>query len=345
MSALAELLPKPRALLDLSWGHGRFALGSGIVLWGLESVGWWATLPNFSLSLALGVGAALVRPERWWAAPLVLSAALLPGLMVSAIGIPAVVGAGLGAGAAAAIMAPPAHRATLQGALAGSAAASLAMWALYTLFPVLPAALIGLVVGGGAALSLYPSAFHRTELSLPSAREVRKLLKGPYQPRVFAAFSLFRSAAERTQDETTRSGLQEVAQWVLRLQLSLQTLDDAIREIDPAAIRSRIQSFASEISDDPFTAERRKATVQHLRRLLEHHDAMRAERGRITALVDFALAYLEESRAGLVVALTLPGEFAPERLHEVLTRLRDSAQAGRLRRESAREINSVTGDG
>ena len=84
-----------------------------------------------------------------------------------------------------------------------------------------------------------------------------------------------------------------------------------------------------------------QATAEHLKRLLEHRAAIAVERGRTDALVEYALAFLEEARAGLAVARELPGEAIPDRLPEVLGRLRTQARDGDARRRTVRELDRL----
>jgi hypothetical protein len=134
----------------------------------------------------------------------------------------------------------------------------------------------------------------------------------------------------------------EVATWVFRLQQTLQTLDHELESIDVVEIRQRIAA-CEDLNEtaDAFTRERKKATAVHLNRLLDHRKAIEIERGRTEAMVDYALAYLEEARAGLAVARELPGEAVPDRLSEVLDRLRSQAKEGDARRRTAREMSTI----
>ena len=70
--------------------------------------------------------------------------------------------------------------------------------------------------------------------------------------------------------------------------------------------------------------------------------AIQTERQRTEALVDYALAFLEEARAGLAIARELPGEASPDRLPEVLGRLRDHATEGDVRRRTNREMGKIS---
>jgi hypothetical protein len=177
---------------------------------------------------------------------------------------------------------------------------------------------------------------------LPSVNHIKRSLKVKYRPPVFKALQLFRSSRVHAPDGDTRRGLAEVSTWVFRLQSTLQALDAELRNIDPGEIEQRIAHCErSDDETDDFTRERRHATATHLRRLLEHRRAIAVERNRTEAVVEYAMAFLEEARAGLAVARELPGEDAPDRLPEVLDRLRTHSAAGDARRRTAREMGAI----
>ncbi len=132
-----------------------------------------------------------------------------------------------------------------------------------------------------------------------------------------------------------------MARWVLHLQTSRGSLDAEARTIDVVDVQARIEACAGQPSDDAFTRERRAATAAHLQRLLDHHEAIQVEADRTGALVDYALAYLEEARAGLILGRRLAGDAAPTRLAEVLGRLREHAAEGDARRRTAREVSAM----
>ena len=177
--------------------------------------------------------------------------------------------------------------------------------------------------------------------NLPSTRQIKKTLKLPYRPPALRALDLFAGCKRQRADADTERGLAEVATWVYRLQMTLQTLDGELETIQEADIRERIDRCRAEDDLDAFTVERRQATAQHLERLLEHREAIVTERGRTNALADYALAFLEEARAGLAVARELPGEAVPDRLVEVLGRLRTQAREGDNRRRTQRELEQL----
>ena len=336
-----EQLPKRQAL----WiGGGTLAAFVAAVL------PVWALFPNLALAFALGAGASLVSPRRLWAAPFVIAATGFAGFLFSALGFPAVIGSGAVAGALATWLFP--HRTdwldVVHGALGSLAGACIGLWVATTLLPsslplFLTAALTGGIVTLLAAQGLVPVAIRFDQApQLPTAREIQKALRIAYRPPVFRALDLYQGAQGQAPDRDTRRGMAEVATWVFRLQITLQTLDTELAQIDPEQVHARIaQNRDLDAEVDEFTRERRQATAEHLERLLEHRRAIEVERSRTDALVDYALAFLEEARAGLAVARELPGEASPDRLPEVLHRLRESAQEGDARRRTARELGQM----
>lgn len=327
-------------------------VGAQMLTAGLAGVsGLWALQPELALSAAIGVGAGAVNPRRWWAMPVVAVAAVLVGMIFTANELPAVVGAGAVAGALATWLLP--HRTDwvdlVNGALATLTGSSLGLWAATSLIPgsvpvviaaILTAGLVGLIGSQG----LLPAAIRfDAGPDLPSARQIKAELKLRYRPPVFKAIELYEAARGHAPDRDTRRGLAEVVTWIYRLQLTRQTLDGEAEAIDPSSILPRIEQYTNLGPEvDAFTRERRQATADHLLRLLEHRAVIDVEVGRTEAVVDYALAFLEESRAGLAVARELPGETVPERLDEVLRRLRSHAAEGDARRQSAREVSAVS---
>lgn len=336
-----EQLPKRQALWIVG---GTFAAAV------LAALPLWAVQPELALALALGAGVSLVDIRKIWAAPFIVAAVGLGGLACVAMGWPAVIGAGAVAGALATWLFP--HRTDaldlVHGALGTLAGACIGLWVATMVLPAsLPmfvsAALTGGIVTLLAAQGLLPVAIRFDQApQLPSAREIQKALRISYRPPVFKALDLYQGSQAAAPDRDSRRGLAEVATWVFRLQVTLQALDGELAQIDPEQVRARIDQHRNLPADlDEFTRERRQATAHHLERLLQHRAAIGIERGRTDALVDYALAFLEEARAGLAVARELPGETTPDRLPEVLHRLRSSAQEGDARRRTARELGSM----
>jgi hypothetical protein len=282
-------------------------------------------------------------------APIVIGAVVAAALPFMWLGLPSVIGAGFAAGAMATLLLP--HRKdaldVVNGALATLAGASLGLWAATALIPaslpaLLSATMTAVVVGLVASQGLLPAALRfDSKDPLPSRSAVQRALKVPYRPPVFHALDLYGQIRSRAPAREMRLGLAEVATWVWRLQVTLQALDTELESIDVDDIGERIATCEADSHPDTFTRERRKATAEHLRRLLSHRDAIAIERGRTEAAVDYATAYLEEARAGLAVAQTLPGEHAPQRLRQVLEQLRTHAEEGDARRRTARELDGL----
>jgi hypothetical protein len=320
------------------------ALTAGV----LALAGLWASQPELALTMSLGVGVAGVNPRRLWAAPLVAAAVVMGGLLSAALDWSPILGAGAVAGLAMAWLLPETTDWVdyLNGALATAAGAALGLWAADNLLPDLVgtawgAPLGGAVIGLVASQGLVPLSLRFDNPTIPTARQIQRELTAQYRPPVFKAVDLYKGAIAVAPDGMTRRGMAEITTWVFRLQKTLQTLDGELAAIDPARIDERIAATEVDDDADPFTKERRVATAAHLRRLLEHRKAIATERQRTEALVDYALAFLEEARAGLAVARELPGEAAPDRMPEVLDRLRTHAAAGDARRKTAREMGKL----
>lgn len=343
----APLVLPGKALPTLPARQGAW-VGAQIVAAALLGLtGLWAMQPELALSAALGVGASAVNPRKLWAIPMGTIAVVTAGMLIASFNLPAVIGAGAAAGAIATWLLPHKTDAldTVNGALATLTGSSLGLWAATALLPtgtsaVLAAIATSGIVGLVASQGLLPAAFRFDQgPELPTSQQIKQNLKLRYRPPVLKAIDLFEAARKHAPDRDTRRGLAEVTTWVYRLQLDRQTLDAESESIDPIAIKERIESYENLGPEaDTFTRERRRATADHLRRLLEHRRLIDVEIGRTEAVVDYALAFLEEARAGLAVARQLPGETGPSRLHEVLERLRAHADEGNARRSSAREI-------
>jgi hypothetical protein len=332
-------LPRRQA----SWVAAQALTGGALALTGL-----WVAEPELALALSLGAGVAAVNPRKFWAIPLVGAAMMVAGLVTQALDMPSVLGVGAVAGVLLTWLLPEQTDwlDALNGALATAAGATIGLWTAQNLLPDVVgswwgATLCSVLVGLVASQGLVPLAVRFDNPQVPSARAVRRALKNPYRPPVFQALELYAVAARQAPDTETRRGMAEVASWVFRLQRTLQTLDTELEAIDPLRIEERIRACEQDEAADTFTRERRQATAVHLRRLLEHRSAIATERQRTEALVEYALAFLEEARAGLAVARELPGEATPDRLPEVLHRLRSHAAAGDARRKTAREMGKM----
>jgi hypothetical protein len=346
--ARAALTRRGTAMQAVPYRQALWVGAQALTAGGLALAGVWAADPELAVSLSLGVGASMVNPRKLWAAPLVTAAVVVGGLLTAAIDWSPIIGAGAVAGLAIAWLLPDATDWLdwLNAALAAAATATLGLWAADHLLPQLVGSVWGAALGSGimgliASQALIPLALRFDNPTIPTSRQIQRLLQPAYRPPVFQAIDLYNIAIRNAPDSETRRGMAEVTTWVFRLQCTLQTLDSELQAIDPAKIAERIAACEAESGDDEFTKDRRNATATHLRRLLDHRAAIATERRRSEALVEYALAFLEEARAGLAVARELPGEATPDRLPEVLDRLRTHAASGDARRKTAREMGKM----
>ncbi|MCO4744177.1 MAG: hypothetical protein KC912_05275 [Proteobacteria bacterium] len=313
----------------------------------LSFTGTWSEAPSLALSIALAAGVAAVNPRMVWALPLVAAGIIAGGMTFDMLKFPAVLGASAVAGLSIAWLAPFRTDALdyLNATLASSAGGAIGLWGATQILPDVVTTTSGALVAAGfmslgAAQGLLPLAL-RPGVGLPRVRTIQKALKARYRPPVFRAIELHEGATRHAPNHEGKSGLTEVVQWVFRLQCTLQDLDQELEGIDPVDVEKRITQAETAPTTDAFTRERRQATAKHLRRLLGHREAISTERERTSALVEYALAFLEEARAGLAVARELPGEAIPDRLPDVLHKLRAHASEGEARRKTARELTSA----
>ena len=196
--------------------------------------------------------------------------------------------------------------------------------------------------GRRASLALVPQAVRfrewRRRVRMPSEDVVRVSLTAAYREPALQAGRLEQQLNVHAPDAPTREGLTEVAHWVWQLGLTLQTLDRDIATIVPEEVEVRREALLRVQADDSFVRDRQRGTLGHLDRLLEHRAVLTRERGRAERLQTYAVAYLEEARAGLAVARLLPGVHTPEALGSVLERLSEHAADRSSRRNAAREV-------
>ncbi|MFN7146214.1 MAG: hypothetical protein ACK4YP_20750, partial [Myxococcota bacterium] len=298
--------------------------------------------PVLGLAIATGMGVVATRPARVYLLPLVLVFVVAMTLVLAGIGFPAAVAAGAAAGIASS---RGDGTARVEGMFAGVAGAGIGLWAadrlgLVGVGGVSAALWTGAIVGICTSQALVPGALRWTLPSrIPSPGRIQASLAAPYRPACMRAWQLDQSFDGQAPDRATRAGLAEVAAWVYRLALTLQQLDGDLARIDPISVGHRLDALRyAPVEEDAFIRERRLGTAGHLTRLLEHRAALALERARTESLQDYALAYLEEARAGLSLARVLPGEQTPEALGTVLDKLRAHAVESGARRQSAREI-------
>lgn len=318
-----------------------------------------APMPAFALALALSAWAAF--PRQWGRGPLLalatVGAALLTGLLLDRdprtllLG-PELLVAGAVAGAGLTLLdgAPRSRWRQLNGALGGAAGAGLGLWAADTLAGsplgagALEGAVHGAVFGLVASQGLVASAFTwRDTDRIPSPPRIKATVAPAWRDPCLRAWELDRAFERQAPDPETRDGLGEVAAWVYRLQWTLQALDRELDAMGGDALESRqLELLArAEGHEDPFTRERLEATARHLGQLQRHRASLARERERTEALSEYASAFLEEARAGLALAQVQPGEHTPERLGDVLGRLRAHAAERDAHRATAREVSSL----
>jgi len=330
--------PWPR--LQAAW----IAMATFIALF-LQLSGALSDRPEWILTLALGMSLWVVRREKWWSAPFQTAAVVGAGALADTLGTSPLIGVGLVAGLllCSLLKVEPDAFDWVNASLAGIAGAGLALFAVGRDLPLSETATLGVqtaVVALGISAVLPVLAWRPVKDLFPSERQILATLADTYREPVFKARHLLFAARGHSPDAPTGQGLTEVAVWVYRLQISLQTIDSELRQLSPPSVQQRITACRADDEPDPFTRERKQQTVAHLQRLLDHGETLNTERQRTQALSDYATAFLEEARMGLAISKPLPGESAPERLPEVLARLRENASSADARRKTARELEA-----
>lgn len=351
MAEPAEFLPTPPRhddaalsrlpLAQLRWATAQAAAGAA-ALWWAEPVS-----PEWLLVALLALGSAAVVAPDLKQATIALLSTFAAGALAAGVGLPPFLGAAPAAGAAAAggLATPVDRMDRVNAALGVLAGAALGLWAAARLAPlaggwatVAAAALVGM----GASQGLFPVAWRHDRPMLPGRLTLVRALDKAHLGPVQRAFALYRGMADEVPDVTTRRGVHEVALWVFRLQGRRQALLSEAVAVEPEAVSARLAALAASAESDAFTRDRIVATETHLRRLLEHHAEMIQEANRTASLVDYALAFLEESRAGLILGRLRPGADTPE-LGEVLHRLRGHATTRAAVTRTRRELTGPLG--
>lgn len=334
---------------------------SALALSVASAAGLLSSHPAIVVSLALALGAWASRPRQLLrgagVAAATLGAVLLVGLLEGQAGSSTLLSGAqvLTAGAVAGLGASLLDRPTadrwrrVQGGLGGAAGAGLGWWAATTLVGppgegALTGALQGAALGllGSQALLAGAMQWKATD-RIPSPSRIRAALAPAYQPPCLRAWQLDQGFEKQAPDPDTRDGLGEVAAWIFRLQWTGMALDREIAALEGEGLgrrRDALDERAASAADE-FTRDRLQATARHLEQLARHRDTLALERERTAALAEYASAYLEEARAGLALARVLPGEHVPDRLGDVLGRLRSHAAASDARRRTARELGEL----
>lgn len=329
-----------------------------LALAGTAAVGPGAVPYAAVVAAALGVGAAAAWPKAAPKALVVASVAvgavlllplLIPGSALISSAQVLVAGAVVGLGLTFLDGAVADRWRRVHGTLGGAAAAGIGWWAATALVGppgteplqgALQGALFGLV--SSQALVAAALAFKATD-RIPGRGRIRAALPQGYRGPALRARQLDHEMARHAPDPETRDGVGEVAAWIFRLQWSRMVLDEEIAALEDTGLDQRRIDLLerAQQTDDPFTRERLEATARHLAALVRHREALELERGRTAALSEYASAFLEEARAGLAVARVQPGERTPDRLDDVLGRLRSHATDSEARRRTAREVGAL----
>lgn len=351
------VLSDPGALVprQLTWMLAQGALAAGLVVSGLS-----AAQPALAVAAGLAIAAALSAPRRLRVGGLTAVVAiaavgmteLLPGTAALAGGAGVsglqvlLAGAVVGAGAAWVDGGPVDRWRLVQSVLAGVAFTGLGWWAADRLVGGMPstplaAALHGAIFGLLASQTAVVAALRfRAVQRIPKPARIKSTLSERYQAPCLKARRLDDELAHHAPDADTRDGLGEVAAWIYKLQWTLQIIDREIDTISEMDLQDRIIRLYedAELCEDDFTRERQLAAAQHLEQLTRHREGLAVERQRVAALVEYAAAYQEEARGGLILARMQPGDYVPARLDDVLGRLRAHAQERLVQRRTAREV-------
>lgn len=323
------------ALLSL-WPLAGYALPQSLLALGLGAAAGLRGAPAARLGAAVGVvgagylGALIERAQSGGPS---VALALGPGALLAAGFV----------GGVLALRDDKTDRHTLiQGGLLGALGMGLGAWAAVQLTGGLSGPLAMGLLALLASSAVFARALRWSEVSRPERAEVvEAALAPPYRVSGVRAAALDDEIERRAPDLAARDGLGEVAAWVIRLQWTAQELDRDIAQIDLPALDQRLTALSAELdqTEDPFTRERKRATISHLNQLLGHRGALLRERERAGALSDYALAFLEEARAGLAVARLTPGDHVPNNLPDVLERLRTFSAEQEVQRRGARELS------
>jgi hypothetical protein len=320
-------------LLQKQVGWATIQMGIA-TLWLVMGLPW----PAVGAGLATGLGAAITRPVALHYLPLLVLGTVVGCSLLSVVGVPVWLAAAIIAG----LLIGKGWIGRAEAAMAGGAMVGLVGWAI----PWQPESLLGIfgvscLMALAAAQALIPGSLKFVPaVQVPSPLQISRTLSPMYRQPCMRAWQLDGELSVMAPDIQTREGLSEVGSWIYRLALTTQTLDTDIGRIDVEDIEVRKKALLAEAaaSDDSFIRDRHQGTASHLDRLLEHRSSLVRERARASSLQDYALAYLEEARAGIAVARVLPGDQTPAQLGIVLDKLRAHAAEGGARRSAAREL-------
>ncbi len=332
-----ELPSLPRRML--TWALWQSAAWLGLAAAGMAE-------SAYAPAVAVGLAACTTRPRHLPLAAVTIPAAVLAVAAALAAGIPPWSAAGLVGGLAVAWLSLGRRQSwrLLNTALAGAALLPLGLLVQHELALLLPAGLalpVTTLVAAGitSGLLLVMAVDWRPVSRIPSRRRIRATLAPRYREPCLQAWEHDRVVRTMAPDPETRDGLGEVAAWVYRLSIGIQAQDSELDLLSQEDIGDRVTAAREAVyaTEDPYTRDRRQATLRHLERMEQHRDALALERQRTESLVDYALATLAEARAGLAFSRRGVGP-APEGIDQVLQRLRAHATEEAARRSTVREL-------
>ena len=338
VGSLVDAVP---AAMDLVFGLG---LGAAVLLSSskrrLAALGAFMALPVITVAMGAFVGGSSFLQS-------VGLQDSLPGY-VGGIGAWQVLAAGGAAGLAVSALGLPTmdRFQAVVGVLAGVALCGLGWWVSQRLLPSGPqwaaaqGGILGLVTG---QLLILPGLRTKSTSRIPSPARIRATLEEAYRGPCMDAWTVDQHVERESPDQETRDGLGEVGAWIYKLQWTLQALDQQLAGQDAMALQERIARTYEEAEDcsDSFVRERRVATARHLEQLQSHLEQIDKERRRTEALREYASAFLEEARTGLALARVTPGSHTPDRLDDVLGRLRSYSDEREAHRQTAHEVVSL----
>ena len=290
-------------------------IGTGMSLTG-------ASIP-VAASAAVCTGGTLLMLPRWRRAVLILPASAMAAIAAALVDLPLlpwVIAAIAMVGAA-----PDAPSATAGQRVSSAAVAAIiavaAMFCAAVIVPLGPeplaagllSALALLSVGIGQAISHLDTTHNR----VPHWR-VRHALTAPHRPPVFRALHRAAQGWTCTQDTDIRSGLDEVSTWVFTLQVHQQAITRDLSVLSSTAPASD----TGPVGTDTFAAKQLAAASSLRARQQDHVRTLQVEAERTAALVDYALAWLDDAVASLTVAQRTAQVAPPIDMDRVLGRLR-----------------------
>lgn len=273
--------------------------------------------------LAVGIAGALMMMPRWRRTALALPACLLAAAIAAQLDVaalPWVVATVAAIGAAPNTPSPSLGQRVSSAAVATViAVGAMACASVFvelgseSLVAAVATSLCIVAIGVGQAVSHLDTSHNRV-----SYWRVHQALSVRRRPAVFRALQRAEQGWMCTRDVDVRSGLDEVSNWVFTLQVHQQAID---RDVAVLACATT-QSTETPDGRDAFAAKQRAAASSLRARQEDHVRTLRVEAERTSALVEFALAWLDDAVASLTVAQRTAQVAAPIDMDRILARLR-----------------------